>query len=83
MKDEERGITFGGDKTEGMEKGGEAKEPCPRCLFEAVEGLFEEAHMRGMCRINKPRRLSTIDSLGEFSMQEGIFHVKLVDWPVV
>jgi hypothetical protein len=63
VEDEEGGVTFGGVEAESMEVGGEAEEPGPGRLFEAVEGFAEFAHMCGVGGIDEAGWLSAVDCL--------------------
>jgi hypothetical protein len=52
-------------------------------LFEAVEGFVEAANMCGVCGINKPGGLLTVDRLSKIAMEECIFDVHLMNRPRV
>jgi hypothetical protein len=62
-KNEKGGVTFGGGEAKSMEKVGEAKEPSPGCLFEAIKGFVQAANMVRMGGINKTLGLFAIDGL--------------------
>ena len=67
---------MGGGETDGDGEGGEALEPCPRCLLQAVEGLDELAHVITMESVDEAFRLVAVDL---DAVEEGIFNVQLMD----
>jgi hypothetical protein len=55
--------------------------PRPRALLEAVEGPVEPTdHVRAR-GVHEPCQLTTVDGLGEGTVQEGVLDVELVNWP--
>jgi hypothetical protein len=81
VENKERGITFGGRKTEGGNKRGEAVKPCTRCLFKPIERFLQTANMRRVGGVKKARRLLTVDGLLKMTMKEGILDVQLMNGP--
>ena len=60
---------------------GEPLVPRPRSLLEAVEGSLEETHMVVVSRVNKARRLLTVDGLLQVAVKKSVLHIQLVDQP--
>jgi hypothetical protein len=83
VENKERRITFGGRKTEGGNKQGEAVKPCTRCLFKPIERFLQTANMSRMGGVKKARRLLTVDGLLKMTMKEGILDVQLMNGPGV
>lgn len=69
-------------EADGADEGSEPREPGARPLLEVVEGLVKEAYMVGVVGVDEPGRLLAVDVLGEVTMQEGIVHVHLMNWPL-
>jgi len=60
---------------------GKTLEPRPRRLLQAVERALKKADMIRSSRINKTRRLLTVNSLLKMSMKKSILHVQLSNRP--
>ena len=63
--------------------GSETLKPCSRGLLESINGLMELADIMWMRGVNIPLRLCHIHFFLEGAMQESIFNIKLLRWPVV
>jgi hypothetical protein len=72
---EERGIRFGGNKTDDASVSGKPPKPSSWGLLEPIERLLETANMGGKTDINEPRRLLAVNLFGKISMKESIFYI--------
>jgi hypothetical protein len=79
FKDEKRGVTFGRNIANGLNKSGKALKPSTRRLFEIVERLAKKTNMIRRGRILKTRRLLTVDSLIKSPVEKSTFDVKLMN----
>lgn len=57
--------------------------PCPRSLFEAINGIVELANMIRVTRILEPGWLPHIHRIGQVAMKKGVVDIKLVERPVM
>jgi hypothetical protein len=55
--------------------------PCSGSLLEAIEGLVKTADVVRTARVNKARRLLTVDLLVKIAVKEGVLDVELMDGP--
>jgi hypothetical protein len=75
MINKKRGVRKRGDKTDGLNVGGEALEPGARCLFETIKRFLKKTNMIRKRRILKTERLLIVDSFLERAMKKCIFDV--------
>jgi hypothetical protein len=81
VKDEQRGVRIGLNKSQSEEVHGKLVVPSLGRLLQPVERLVEAADPVRLCVINKPRWLAIVGYLCESTMQEHILHIKPVDGP--
>jgi hypothetical protein len=53
--------------------------PSPGCLLEPVQGLAQATDQVRVSRVGEARGLAAEDCLGESAVEEGIFHVELLN----
>jgi hypothetical protein len=80
---DEQGFGLGVGKAERHQVGDEVVIPSTSGLLKAVERLVQAAHKVGVQVVLKSGWLSSVDSLGQYSMERSILHAKLVDYPVM
>ena len=56
---------------------------CTRCLLETINGFFEMKDMIREARIDIAKRLLQIDIFIESDIDEDIFGIKLMNWPLM
>lgn len=56
--------------------------PCPRGLFETIEGPLKVTHIIWMLWVSKTRRLVHKNSLLKMAVKKGVLHIELMNRPV-
>jgi hypothetical protein len=80
---EQGGVTFASCKPNRLNEGLKPGEPGARGLFETIERPVELAYMIGLVTVNESRWLLTINCFRERVIEEGIFYVELMNWPIL
>jgi hypothetical protein len=82
MEDEQRCDRLGFNEPQGGHIGSKPTVPSRGCLIEPVQGLVQATDQVRVSRVGKARGLAAEDCLIESAMEEGIFHVELLNGPV-
>jgi hypothetical protein len=75
FKDKKRGVSFGRNKANGLNKSGETLKPGTRRLFETVERFVKKTNKVRRGRILKTRRLLIVHCFIESAMKKSIFDI--------
>jgi hypothetical protein len=81
-EDEQRDVRLGFNEPQGGQIVSKPTVPSPGCLLEPVQGLAQATNQVRVSRVGEARRLAAEDCLGESAVEEGIFHVELLNGPV-
>jgi hypothetical protein len=82
MEDEQRGVRLGFNEPHGGQIGSKPTVSSPGCLIEPVQGLVQATYQVKVSSVGEARGLAAEDCLGESAVEEGIFHVELLNGPV-
>jgi hypothetical protein len=78
-EDEQRVVLLGFNEPQGDQIGSKSTVPSPGCLLEPVQGLAQATEQVRVSRVGEARGLTAEDCLGESAMEEGIFHIELLN----
>jgi hypothetical protein len=79
MEDEQRGVRLGFNEPQGGQIGSKPTVSSPGCLLEPVQALVQATDQVRVSRVSEARGLTAEDCLGESAVEEGIFHVELLN----
>jgi hypothetical protein len=82
-EDEQRGVRLGFNEPQGGQIGSKPTVPSSGCLLEPVQGLTQATNQVKVSRVGKARGLATEDCLGDSVVEEGIFHIELLNGSVL
>jgi hypothetical protein len=75
-------VSVGFNEPQGGQIGSKLTLPSSGCLFEHVQGLAQATDQVRVSTVSEARGLAAEDYLGESTVEEGIFHVELLNGPV-